>query len=94
MPSNTHSISVDRAEEVVEGNYIAIQDVSQHRWYTKQLVVFFTTMLGLTGFHYLKPVSEIQEDQDRFEGDPVPVFKVKSKQVSSTVFEAVADDRT
>lgn len=85
-------ISVERAEEVIDAEqYVTIQTVSRHRWYTRQLVVFNTAMFGLTGFYYLRPATEEQEGQDRFEGDPVPIFKVKARQIASTVFEAAND---
>jgi hypothetical protein len=89
------AIDVDTAEVLVYGStdtlkQLAIQDVSEHRWYTKQLVVFEGTLNGETGtwgFHYLAPATELQEDQDRFEADPVPVFPVVGKTVTVTVWE-------
>lgn len=79
------TISVDDAEEAVYGA-VAIQDVSQHRWYTRQLVVFVHDG-SLMGLHYLRPASELQEDQDRFDADPVPIFPVVAKEVVTTVYE-------
>jgi hypothetical protein len=78
------TISTDEAEDLVYGDHEGIQDVSTHRWYTKQLVVFTGERGGLYGFYYLKPASEIQEDQDRFESDPVKVFPVEAEEVTVT----------
>lgn len=80
-------ISTDEADEIMWAEPLATQDVSEHRWYTKQLVVF--DRHGDTmGFHYLKPASELQEDQDCYEADPVPIFPVIAREVTSTVYEA------
>lgn len=83
------TITQDEAEGIVYGEHVAIQEVSKHRWYTKQLVVFEQDGEPL-GFYYLEPASELQEDQDRFEADPVPVFPVAPKTVSTTVYEVSA----
>lgn len=84
-------IDTDEAEEIAMGHdpYVATQDVSEHRWYTRQLVVFSVDG-ELMGFHYLKPASELQEDQDRFDADPVPVFPVTAREVTTTVYEEAA----
>ena len=83
------TISADDAMEIVYGDHLSIQDVDEHRWYTKQLVVYADGDMGVRGFYYLKPASEIQEDQDRFEADPVPIFPVVGRTVTTTVYEAV-----
>lgn len=83
------SISVDEAEDLTYGGYVAIQEVSQHRWYTKRLVVFEADDT-LLGFHFLDPATEEQEGQDLFEGDPVPVFPVVAREVTATVYEAAS----
>lgn len=62
--------------------------MSKHRWYTKQLIVFKRDG-ALLGFYYLEPASELQEDQNRFEADPVPVFSVTRREVTTTVYEPV-----
>ena len=80
------TISTDDAQDIVESTPIAVQEVSQHRWYTKQLIVYASTE-GLRGFYYLKPATEIQEDQDRFISDPVEVFPVVAREVVTTVYE-------
>jgi hypothetical protein len=63
------TITVDEAEDIAWGEHVAVQPVSEHRWYDKQLVVFERDG-ALMGLHYLKPKTEMQEGQDRFEGDP------------------------
>lgn len=92
------TLTIDEAEDIYDGHHkVAEQQVSKHRWYAKVLVVF-TPDLGpsddpmghLRGFYYLDPVSELQEDQDRFESDPVKAFPVRAKQVTKTVYEVAA----
>lgn len=86
------TITHDQAEEIVAGydGWIATQDVSKHRWYTKQLVVFSDDE-HLSGFYYLDPASEEQEDQDRFEASPVPIFPVESYDVVTTVYRPAGE---
>lgn len=79
------TISVEEAEDIVFGNYIACQDVSEHRWYTRQLVVFHGDE-GLMGFYYDKPATEMQEGMDTFESDPVKVFPVVAREIVTTVY--------
>jgi hypothetical protein len=81
----TGTISVDEAEDLVY-DHVAIQDVSDHRWYIKQLVVFHGDD-ALWGFYYLKPKTEIQEGQDRFESDPVRTFPVVAEEVRVTKYK-------
>lgn len=64
-----------------------VQVVSEHRWYVKQLIAFRRNDGELLGFFYLKPASEIQQDQERFEADPVPTFAVASREIKTTVYE-------
>lgn len=82
------TIDQELAEEIVFGykGYVDTEDVSDHRWYTKQLVVYKIDD-QLLGFYYLKPKSELQEDQDRFESDPVPVFPVVAREIKTTMYE-------
>ena len=82
-----NAIPTDEAEDIYYGQHVAVQEVSQHRWYTKRLVVFDHGD-GLKGFYYLEPATELQEDQERFDADPVPVFPVVAKEVTTTVYEA------
>lgn len=85
------TISVEDAEDVLDSKdgVVACQNVSDHRWYTRQPIVFRapTGNRELFGFYYLKPATEEQEDQDRFEADPVPVFRVVGRDVVTTVYE-------
>jgi hypothetical protein len=83
------TLSIEDAEDIVYGDHVAIQDVSKHRWYTRQLVVFERGG-DLRGFYYLEPATEEQEGQDRFEGDPVPVFPVSVREVVVKTYEAAA----
>ena len=80
-------MSTDEAMELVYGGHQAIQDVSKHRWYTKQLVVFDPGEGPMLGFYYLNPATEDQEGQDRFEDEPVRVFEVVAREVVTTVYE-------
>ena len=78
-------INAEEAEEIALFDHVARQDVEEHRWYTKQLVVF--ELDGrLMGFYYLDPATEMQEDQDRFEAEPVPIFPVAGREVTTTVY--------
>jgi hypothetical protein len=81
------TISVDEADDIVYSEHVALQNVSEHRWYTKRLVVFERDG-ELFGFYHLAPATEEQEGQDEFEGDPVPVFPVVAREVITTVYEA------
>lgn len=87
------TISTDDAEEIARGwQQVAEQEVDEHRWYTTLLVVFrdegdLTPDDSLYGFYYLAPASELQEGQDRFASDPVEVFPVVAKEVTTTVYE-------
>lgn len=86
------SFDLDTAEAMAcgmpEGDYafVASQEVSKHRWYTKRLVVFRHAD-ALLGFLYLDPATEEQEGQDRFEADPVPTFPVVGREVTTTTYE-------
>lgn len=74
------------AEQILYGSNLASQEVEQHRWYVKRLIVFELDS-ALMGFYYLDPATEEQEDQDRFEGDQqnVAIFPVTA--VETTVYE-------
>jgi len=81
------TMTQDEAEEYVWGDHVAIQEVSEHRWYRRQLVIIKDESQALLGFYYLRPATEVQDDQDRFESDPVQVFPVVAKEVVRTVYE-------
>lgn len=83
-----NTITVDEAEDIFYGDHVAVQAIAKHRWYTKRLVVFEREG-ELWGFYYLDPATEMQEGQDRFEMVPVPVVRVRSREVTSIVYEAV-----
>jgi hypothetical protein len=91
MGDDRVEVAAGEAEELgmLAGAYrrVGVQEVSEHRWYTKQLIAFQRNEGELLGFYYLKPASEIQEDQDRFEADPVPTFAVASREIKTTVYE-------
>jgi hypothetical protein len=83
-----YTITQDEADDIVYSDKpIAVQEVSKHRWYTLQLVVYRDTAGELVGFHYCDPASELQEGQDRYETDPVQVFPVISREVTHIVYE-------
>jgi len=82
------SLTTDEADEILD-TCIARQDVSRHRWYTKQLIVYRDGE-ELRGFYYLDPATELQEDQDRYETDPVETFPVKGVKQTITVYEVDA----
>jgi hypothetical protein len=85
------SAAEGEAMGMLPGEYqrVGVRVVSEHRWYAKQLIAFRRNDGELLGFYYLKPASEIQEGQDRFEADPVPTFAVASREVTTTVYEEV-----
>jgi hypothetical protein len=87
------SIDTETAQELAWGEslgeveYVASQQDSKHRWYTRMLIVF--RMEGdLYGFYYDEPATEEQDGQDVFEGDPVPVFPVAAQEVTRTEYLA------
>lgn len=82
------SLPTDEAEEIALGydGYVASQEVSQHRWYTERLIVFKRDH-ELFGFYYFDPATEMQEDQDRFDSDPVRVFPVVAREQTILVYE-------
>jgi hypothetical protein len=81
------TISVEAAQDIMWGSEkVATQEVSEHRWYRKQLIVY-RRGAELWGFYYLDPASELQEDQDRFESDPVKTFPVAGREIVTTIYE-------
>lgn len=85
----TRSITQDEAESHIYNN-IGTTEVSEHRWYTKQLVVFEDADGALMGFYWLKPKTEMQEGMDEYEADPVPIYPVTAKEVTTTVYEVAS----
>ena len=82
----TTSLNYDEAESIALFDHVESQAVTHHRWYTKRLIVF-RRGADLFGFFYLEPATEEQEGQDIFESDPVPVFPVVAREVTTTVYE-------
>lgn len=81
------TITEDEAEDILYGgDVIATETISEHRWYDRQLIVFRDGDGPLRGFYYMKPATEEQEGQDRFESDPVKVYPVVAEVVSQTVY--------
>jgi hypothetical protein len=92
--------------DVLREDPAAVQLVSQHRWYTKQLIVVTRAALVTEmneqwpeddaessvpnedhfGFFYLEPASELQEDQDRYESDPVKVYVASGTSRTMTIW--------
>lgn len=56
--------------------------VDRGRWEIYHFIVFEYDG-ALYGFNYNEPATEHQEGQDRFEGDPVPVFPVTAHEVTT-----------
>lgn len=81
MPSEQPELpplTPEQAENVLDGARHLKRAVSQHRWYTKYLIVF-GDIGGHYGFYYMEPATEMQEGQDEFELDKdgnVPLFRV------------------
>ena len=88
------TIAVETAEEIYEFDAVAIQEVSKHRWYTRKLVIYSNEDKGgaFWGFYYLDPLTEVQEGQDCFEADPVPVFPVVAREVVAITYEPVESE--
>lgn len=80
------TITTDEADEILWGDPVARQDVSDHRWYTKQLIVYKDGDI-LRGFYYMDPATEDQEGQDTYETDPVETFPVIGVERTITVYE-------
>jgi hypothetical protein len=87
------SITTEEAYEILWGHgeavgfpHVAIQLVSEHRWHDRELVVFARDD-KLYGFYHDRPATEEQEGMDEFDDDPVPVFPVTQKQISTTIYE-------
>lgn len=87
------SIDTDYAEDILWGGHVAKQWVSDHRWHTTYLVVFeHPEHPGeLMGFYYLEPATEMQEGSEVYEGDPVPIFPVTSREIVKTIYEEARD---
>ncbi len=71
------TLDVEAAEEIALFDHIATQDVSKHRWLHKAPDRVRARTAELLGFYYLAPASE----------DPVPVFPVAAREVTSLVYE-------
>lgn len=80
------TITTDEADEIVWNEAIANQIVSEHRWYTKKLIVYKDGE-SLRGFYYLDPSTEDQEGQERYDTDPVEVFPVTGHEKTIIVYE-------
>lgn len=86
----TETIDQETAFEIYWNDPIAVQDISKHRWYNEQLVVFEKDG-KLMGFYYFDPASELQKDQERFEDDPVPIFPVVGQETITTIYSPIND---
>jgi hypothetical protein len=82
----SQTISTDEANEILWSDSKR-QFVDQHRWYNTFLVVYEDDMKNLMGFYYDEPATEEQEGMDVFHGDPVPVFPVVAKELTTVVYE-------
>jgi hypothetical protein len=86
------TLTTEEAMEFVYDGAVASQLVSKHRWYTRYLIVF-SYQQELRGFYYDEPATEEQEGQERFDTDPVETFPVVAKQVTTTVYEPVKEEK-
>jgi hypothetical protein len=86
------TLSTDEAEDVFN-DALASQLVSKHRWYTRYLIVF-SYQQELRGFYYNEPATEEQEGQEVFDSDPVETFPVVAKQVTTTIYEPVKEEKS
>jgi hypothetical protein len=89
------SIDTESAGELAMGygldelEFVAMQTGKKHRWYTDMLVVFKVKGEDdLYGFDYFDPATEMQEGDERFVADPVPVFPVAAQEVTRTEYLA------
>jgi hypothetical protein len=98
--STTPTLDIEIAGEIAGGSsfdegmisfeFVASQEVSEHRWYIKRLIVCKIDG-ALWGFHYNDPKTEDSLDyDDRFDSNPVKVFEVEAREVTATVYEAKA----
>lgn len=78
--------------------WVARQFLADHRWSTEYIIVFRQAGSdALYGFDYDEPATEKQDGMDRFrggpipvrfQGDPVPVYPVTSREVVTVVYDA------
>ena len=85
------TITQDEADDIFYGEHVAQQFVSEHRWYNRLLIVFQSEDGSLRGFYYMQPATEMQEDQDRYESDPVKTFPVEAREITTTVYDALPE---
>lgn len=81
-------IEVEEAEELILFDAVAIQPESDHRWYTRELVVYDDDGT-LKGFYHDRPKTEEQEGMDEFDSNPVETFLVKEEPVTITKYTPV-----
>lgn len=90
------SISVEDAYELACGYWLDRYDpvhdeiIDHSRWEVHHRIVFRDRKdSALYGFDYAAPATEYQESsiEERFDGDPVPVFPIVAKTVTATVYE-------
>jgi hypothetical protein len=86
------TLTTDEAMEFVYDGAVAKQFVSDHRWYTTYLIVF-PYQQELRGFYYDEPATEEQEGMDRFDSYHVVTFPVVAKQITTTVYEPVKEEK-
>lgn len=87
------TLTADEADDILYSDRVVTrQDVSEHRWYTKKLIVYrdYDDPNTLNGFYYLDPATEDQEGQDCYETDPVETFAVEGKEKTIIVYSPIA----
>lgn len=84
------SVDLDENGDLMEIPYEFVSDeiVDRGRWEIYHLIVFRHGD-DLYGFDYNEPATEYQEGSmdERFGGDPVPVFPMKGRVITTTVYE-------
>lgn len=85
-------IDAETAWEIVCGcqgwKQLAEEPLDKHRWYMVYRYIFEHEG-KLYGVFVNMPATEIQEDMDRFDEDPVEFFEVKAVEKTVVVYEAV-----
>jgi hypothetical protein len=88
----TEALPARVCQDIVDSrDYIAMVELSHHRYYRRHLVVF-QQVGGLRGFIYrdfrrLGRSEPRPRQQERFEADPVPIFAVRTREVTTTIYE-------
>jgi hypothetical protein len=90
-------MTIEDAEEMRDGyapeegcEYVAVQVLSEHRWYNRRLLAFRRDD-RLLGIVHRQPKTEVQEGMDEWESDPVRVYHVDAEPVTKIIYR-LSDD--